>query len=273
MWERRYGIVNPQRNIGNIRHYSLQDVQRLLDIAFLSLHGYRISNFANLDKDKIEQKLSAEELWDKQHTRKINKLIVGMFSGNIEDFENVLDYCIETLDVHQTIEHIIIPFLEKVNILSYKDSGYEVHFAVTAVRKKLILGIEKIPSAGNIDKTALMFLPTGEHYDLMLLYMTYVLKGMGYRTLYLGTNISEENLKVASENKKPNCLCTYHIPGKPFRHQEIAGYLRNKLPASKLFIATGSNHLPITIKDSNVNYFHYKQVQETIENLSNISAQ
>ena len=45
IWEQRYSIFQPVRTKGKVRHYSLNDVQLLLDISLLIKNGAKISDF------------------------------------------------------------------------------------------------------------------------------------------------------------------------------------------------------------------------------------
>ena len=42
IWEKRYGLLNPDRTDTNTRYYSDEDLRKLLNIAMLVKHGFRI---------------------------------------------------------------------------------------------------------------------------------------------------------------------------------------------------------------------------------------
>ena len=48
MWERRYGLIEPQRTETNIRFYSDCDLKRLLNVSILNHNGIKISHIAGL---------------------------------------------------------------------------------------------------------------------------------------------------------------------------------------------------------------------------------
>lgn len=48
IWEKRYQVLAPQRTDNNIRLYTNEDLQRLLNISFLNNFGYKISKIATL---------------------------------------------------------------------------------------------------------------------------------------------------------------------------------------------------------------------------------
>ena len=47
IWEKRYQIFTPNRTETNIRFYSLDELQKLLNISFLNSYGYKISRVAD----------------------------------------------------------------------------------------------------------------------------------------------------------------------------------------------------------------------------------
>src|SRR5688572_11381681 len=208
IWELRYKVLSPVRSAGNVRHYTLSDVDRILKLSLLQKSGFKISALVHLNPAEIDLRLQTMMEEQCMQIRAINHLIFYMYS-DFEKFEEVLDSCVLCWGIDATIEKIIFPFLEKIELLSYKDKSYETHFVVTAIRKKLIVGIEKEKNNSDSMHSAVLFLQKGEHYDLLLLYMTYLLKKKGVRLLYLGTDISISNLIRIISAKKPDILYTY----------------------------------------------------------------
>jgi DNA-binding transcriptional MerR regulator len=256
IWEQRYQMFAPGRSNGNVRSYSLQDVQRLLNVALLLKKGCKISILSNLSASELRQKLQTVLSEEDRQCKAINHLIFYMYA-DIEKFEDVLDGCVQCWGIDATLEKVILPFMEKVGLLSYIDKNYETHFVVTAIRRKIIFGIEKAVTATANNKTALLFLPEGEHYDLFLLYLSYTLKKAGIRVFYLGTDISISNLRLIMDAKPVDFLFTYIPLKQKFKLQGFASYLKQKFPLLSLNAITCED---VSDKDetSNVNLIHYK---------------
>ena len=53
IWEKRYNIIKPKRTETNIRYYLDDDLQKVLNIAFLNRNGYKISKIAKLSDEEI----------------------------------------------------------------------------------------------------------------------------------------------------------------------------------------------------------------------------
>src|SRR5687768_12427129 len=54
VWERRYGVVEPQRSAGGQRLYSDADVERLVLLHRATRGGHGISHVASLSRAKLE---------------------------------------------------------------------------------------------------------------------------------------------------------------------------------------------------------------------------
>lgn len=264
MWEKRYRLFLPQRNKGNFRCYSFDQLKHLLDLGFLVKCGFKISHLAKLDEPGLKHVMGSLVHFDQRQNRSINSLICHMLCSDIEEFEALLDDCILSWGIDETIEQVIIPFLEKTRILSYNDSSSEVHFVVTAIRRKIILGIEKLNISKRVEKTALLFLPQNEHYDLMLLYMSYLLKCNGLKVWYLGTNISIENLKTVVQNKRPDYLYTYFTHPAKFKKGNFLNDLQEHLSTAKLFVAV-SDDTKEANDAINLRFIHYRDTATSLE--------
>lgn len=211
----------------------------------------------------ISQEIASFIDVESKQVNAVNRLFYFMFDLDIESFEEVLDFAVYSWGIDETIENLIIPFLEKVEILSYQDSSTEVHFIVTALRKKLIMGIERVNPVQSLGQKVLLFLPKGEHYDLVLLYLTYVLKRKGLNVLYLGTNISNENIHQVVQAKKPNFLVTYFTSKFSSKIEDLLQYLRQHLPHMTLFV-TKSERVHLRFKSENLKELYFKDAAKLL---------
>src|SRR3989339_1586910 len=58
IWEKRYGIISPERTDTNIRFYSVVDLQRLLNIGFLNKHGFKISLISGMSDTEVQSQVA-----------------------------------------------------------------------------------------------------------------------------------------------------------------------------------------------------------------------
>ena len=53
IWEKRYNLLSPERSKTNIRFYSHQNLQKLLNIVLLNNNNYKISKISQMSDDQI----------------------------------------------------------------------------------------------------------------------------------------------------------------------------------------------------------------------------
>jgi hypothetical protein len=89
------------------------------------------------------------------------------------------------------------------------------------------------------------------------------LKEQGYRVLYLGTNISDENLQKAILDKKPEQIFTY-LPSKyTFNTPALISFLEQYAPNVSLFIAE-EEYVERKGRKTNVQFFYFKHIESLI---------
>ena len=264
IWEKRFNFSRPQRVNGN-RFYTLKDLELLIHISQLKDNGYPISKLALLNVEAILEKTSQLDHNDDKYRFAINGLIISMFSTDIFDFENYLNRYFNLFGMPNTLEKIIIPFLEKINFLYATKAYNEVLIALTTIRGKIIYCIESLDFKRNSEKSAVLFLPKNEHFDLILLYVCYVLKAQGYKTIYLGTNIPEENILIILKQNKPDHLFTYVTHENNFNMPLLLNYIQEMHPGQKLnVLASNKTTLSLNEKTEVINFMSHQQLSQKL---------
>lgn len=264
IWEKRFeGFFKPGRTASNLRRYSVNELFAVLELGLLVKNGFRISfllSLSSADRSKLLHTLSGEDCaWD----RTIMQLLHLHFCGDIVTFEKVLEHSIHDWGIEIVIEQVIRPFMEKIQLYSYADTTADMHFTVTALRKKLIRGIEALPSAPGTYPTVLLFLPEGAHYDLHLLLLNYTLKKAGYSILYLGTNINAQTLAWVVKEKDPGLVVTYVPSCKKALNMLLQDYRHHAVHARLIITVPGE--LPQGIQGSGrAGCVHYDQLLDAI---------
>ncbi|MEP6746842.1 MAG: MerR family transcriptional regulator [Bacteroidota bacterium] len=211
IWEQRYELIKPQRTQTNIRYYTNEELKKILNISLLNKYGYKISHINKMTNGEIHDKIISLSNTQAQQERIVNDMIQCMVDMDIERFEEVLDSYISARGFDKTITQIIFPFLERIGILWLANhiNPAQEHLVTNIIRQKLIAGIETAFTHINTDKMVLLFLPEGEHHELGLLYICYLLKIRGIKTLYLGADVPAADIEFVSKLKKPDYLYTH----------------------------------------------------------------
>ncbi len=207
IWEQRYHFLKPQRTATNIRYYSNDELKTVLNIALLNKYGYKISHIDRMQPKDIKDRILSLNDPQAVMERVINELVQEMMDMDMERFENIIAGYISVKGVEKTVIQIIFPFLEKIGILWQTGHIHpaQEHLVTNVIRQKLIVAIETTISHVKLDKTFLLFLPEGEHHELGLLFMYYLLKSRGAQTIYLGANVPFKDVQQVVSIKKPNC--------------------------------------------------------------------
>jgi MerR family transcriptional regulator, light-induced transcriptional regulator len=208
IWEQRYNFLKPQRTTTNIRYYTNDELKTVLNIALLNKYGFKISHIDRMQPNEIRERILS--LGDARaiQERVVNDLVQQMVDLDMELFEKTLTSYISSKGIERTVTQIIFPFLEKIGILW--QTGHinpaQEHLVTNVIRQKLMVAIEDCISPISLNKTVLFFLPEGEHHELGLLFMYYLLKSKGAKTIYLGANVPVKDVEYVVKLKKPDVV-------------------------------------------------------------------
>lgn len=214
IWEQRYHFLKPRRTQTNIRFYSNDELKTILNIALLNKYGFKISHIDKMKPAEISEKVLSLSDTEAAQERLINSLVQEMADLDMDKFEKILGQHISSKGIERTVTQVIFPFLEKIGILwqTGNINPAQEHLVSNIIRQKLILGIEKTSVTRRTDKTVLLFLPEGEHHELGLLFLYYLLKSRGANVIYIGANIPIRDVQQIVKIKNPD-LAFVHITG------------------------------------------------------------
>jgi methanogenic corrinoid protein MtbC1 len=206
IWEQRYNFLKPKRTDTNIRFYSNEELKILLNIALLTKYGHKLCHIDRMDQSEICAKVLSLRDDQAVQERIVNDLVKQMIDMETEKFESILNRYIQENDIERTVKEIVFPFLEKIGILW--QTGHimpaQEHFVSNLIRQKLIVAIDSVIPSCKACKKAILFLPEGEHHELGLLFLCYLLKRQGICVVYLGANVPMSDVENVVEVVKPD---------------------------------------------------------------------
>ncbi len=198
VWERRYGLLTPDRTEGNQRFYKLKDLQKLLNIKMLYDNGVKISKIAAFDADEIPKQVFdiISELKDSHQAVDMLKMSMLNFDQNL--FEKTYLHLISNLSFRRVFIDVFVPLLEHIGYLWQVDSitpAHE-HFISNLIQQKILANIERIQTIQHHreDRVFVLYLPEHEIHDLGMLYLHYELILRGWKSIYLGQSVPIDNL-------------------------------------------------------------------------------
>ena len=245
IWEQRYSFLRPERTETNIRYYCGEDLKKLLNIALLNKYGFKISHIDKMNEDEIKEKVLALNQTEANQERIVNELIRKMVDMDLDRFETTISNYISVRGIERTIIQIIFPFLEKIGILWVTNhiNAAQEHLVTNIIRQKLIVGIDGASAVLKTDKTVLLFLPDGEYHELGLLFMNYLMKCRGVKTIYLGCSVPLKDVESVVRLKNPDYLyCHLTTAGRTFNFDRFISNVTAMFPLKPIIISGQLTH-------------------------------
>ena len=214
-WERRYGLVKPQRSPGGHRLYSRQDIEVLKWLVERQNEGLSISRAVEMWKTGIE---GDQSITPQIHTpmleistgeAQIDELRDQWIAACLAFDDHTANMALEQAFAIAAPEAVCMEVLQK-GLAQIGEGWYggsvsvqQEHFAsaISIRRLNTLLAATAAPTrAGCI----LVACPPGEDHDFILLMITYLLRRNGWNVLYLGANVPLDNLDATLKFTKPS---------------------------------------------------------------------
>jgi len=208
IWEKRYGLLSPERTDTGIRLYDNENLVKLLSISVLNEAGFKISKIAELSSAEIQEKIDG--IYSQYHACSIdaNLLIQSMVQLKCRDFDKTLSDIIKIKGLETAYRNCLSSFLQRIDGLAEKDkiTAVQKHFVYNLIRQKIIVETNHLPVQENKGFDAILFTPEGQPLEFHLLFYNYMLQKKKFNTLYLGVNLPVTDLKKAIKETKPKRL-------------------------------------------------------------------
>lgn len=229
IWEKRYNLLSPNRSDTNIRNYSLNSFQKLLNISYLNNNGFKISKIANLKEEEIPIKVREIASRAKIEDHAINALKMAMINFDQVLFYSTYNNLLENKTFSEIFYSVFLPLLNEIGLLWQTNTitpAHE-HFLSVHIKQKILLNTERLQllEPKPISKTFVLFLPENEIHDIGLLFINYQLRSKGYHTIFLGESVPMESLSDLLEFFKDITFISYFTVYP--EENSIAEYINN----------------------------------------------
>jgi DNA-binding transcriptional MerR regulator len=263
IWEKRYNLLEPKRTDTNIRYYSHENLQKILNVVLLSKNGFKISIIAKMSREEMLLQSREVAFGSNTNDAAINDFKLAMFQFDKVLFDKTYNKLLLKKHFEKIVKDVFIPFLNHIGLLWQTDTILPAHehFISNLIAQKIHLNIELITTIVNeSNKTYVLFLPENEIHELGLLYVNYELLLKGNRTIYLGQNLPLDNLKCFFDYQEDLCFIT-SLTVKPYNSkiEDYFNQVESLLENSKHeFIAVGRRTSLLKAKDykSNISFFN-----------------
>jgi len=203
MWEKRYGVLKPNRTDTNIRTYSVNGLQKILNIAFLNENGYKISRISSMNDEEVSKLVKRITTSKSNINRAVQSMKVAMMNFDQPLFLKTYDGLLTNKTFRDIYKEVFIPLLQQIGYLWQSNTITPAHeqFISNLIKQKLFINIENLQKVQPLkeDKVFVLFLPEEEIHDIGLYYTNYELLSHGYKVIFLGQSLPMEDLSYLSK--------------------------------------------------------------------------
>ena len=199
IWEKRYDILDPERTDTNIRTYNGENLQKLLNIAFLNGHGYKISRISKMHEEEINDLVRRISATSSEENRAKNSFKLAMMNFDDRLFQRTYNKLREKRNFREVFHDVFLPLLDEIGLLWQTDTIKPIHehYIVELIKQKIYLNIAELKSEvpdSHDEKLYVLFLPDNEIHDVGILYLNYELLNAGKNAIYLGPSLPLDNM-------------------------------------------------------------------------------
>jgi DNA-binding transcriptional MerR regulator/methylmalonyl-CoA mutase cobalamin-binding subunit len=200
-WERRYGLLSPDRTDSNRRLYDERDIERLRLVVRAVEGGHSLGQVARLPNDEL-QRLGGREVKRAPVSVPSDDFLAvsrqAMLDYDSETFQSTLRRAREVLGVDQFLQKLVVPLLSSVGEGWRKGDVLiaQEHFASAFLRSELEgIRYSFAPSPGA--PRIVIATPSGQMHELGALMAAITVARHGWRATYLGPNLPAGEVAAA----------------------------------------------------------------------------
>lgn len=217
-WERRYGVLDPERSSGGFRLYSPDDERRVRQMQDALARGLSPAEAARTAVGAGEPVRGPLDLGE----------AVDRLADALEDYDatrahDLLSELLATGEVDQVLRETVLPVLRRLGDRweHGEVSVGQEHFASNLLRARLAGLMQEVPAPA---RTALLACPPGEQHDLPLLIHAVCLSRRGWRTVFLGADVPLPDLVGTAHSTQPDLVVV--AATTPAHVGSVIGHLR-----------------------------------------------
>jgi MerR family transcriptional regulator, light-induced transcriptional regulator len=208
-WERRYGLLEPDRTEGGHRLYSERDITRVRAMQRLMDDGWSAAAAARevLREPAPVTRLRPVSGSGDAASDLVNRLELAIEAFDASEAEAVLDDVFARLEVPRALDDVILPMLRRVGD-GWQDDPRVIareHFATNTLRPRL-QRLLRAGAARSSGRACLAAAPEHEEHDLGLLASAVVAADAGWRIHYLGARMPTAAIERSVADLDPDVV-------------------------------------------------------------------
>lgn len=198
-WERRYGLLKPQRTPKGHRLYSSQDIELIKNVVNLLNQNLSISEVVRRIKQDPDAATQASPEAVDDWNRLQQHLLNQVEAFNEEGLDSLYNQALSLYPIDLVTENVILPVLDILGQRWHeRDTGIaEEHFFTAYLRNKLGARLHHEARRARGQAVLAACLPQ-EHHELGLLLFCLAAISRGYRIIYLGADMPLQQIPLAA---------------------------------------------------------------------------
>jgi len=240
IWEQRYDFLKPHRTDTNIRYYTDEQLRNILNVSLLNRNGFKISTIAKMKNDDLNSAVLKVATENTEPNIYLDSMIHSMLDFDEARFEKTLSSAIVSLGFEATFNTVVFPFMQRTGILWTTGAVRPVqeHFITNLIRRKITVAIDsQFVKPTENSKKFVLFLPSGETHELLLLFTEYLLRNHNHQVAYVGASVPFEDIAYIHADFKPHFLLTFFtVAPTEMPLQDYINKLASTFPDTKIFV-------------------------------------
>jgi len=240
MWEKRYGILTPERSVSNIRHYTEEELKTLITIAILNRNGMKISKIARLsDSELLREVLKTGEvdlLSDGSFSP--GDLIMSALRFSEEEFRQKLSHFVRERGLTEAYLQVFYPLIQKARTLWLTDgiSRPQEQF-IRHVTKTILLYEDMTLETPVNGKSAAIINLGDSDSESNLIFLKYLIRKRGNDVVYTEGTLSADDLN-GIHSVRPFTILALNLPASEPDEQVrlFCGELASKFNLKKIIV-------------------------------------
>ncbi len=230
-WERRYGLIRPERRAKGHRLYSHSDIEQIRKVLTLLDRGVQISHISEvLSAPQLAGKPPRRGQWDAQ----LERIAAAVSRFDEEELDSIYDDALAIHSIEQVTHELLLPALSR---LGERWQGHvggiaEEHFLSAYLRSKLGARLQR-PSRYARGPRLMVACAPLEHHEIGLLLFALEARAAGFRITLLGADNPMAELAAAHRQAQSDALVISSSVGSvPWVYEgELAALVRRvKVP-------------------------------------------
>lgn len=231
-WERRYKIVEPQRDESGFRVYGDDDVLRLNLARAATELGHPIRRVARMPNEELEALLETPPAHSDGHGAAVDRVMGAVKAGDAELAQQILASAALLLSPPQLVLDVLAPVLREAGLQweAGRVGVWQEHLLSTLVRNTAAA----VPRS-TLPGTALLFAtPPFELHEFGITLASILAGAYGHKTHNLGPNVPVDELAAAARRLLPSVVVMGMTRASAPIDEAVAyvSKLDEKLPAS-----------------------------------------